>query len=309
MKGRRPVIILTSVIVIFWLAMSFTLVKDRILPGLWFSDPDSLSTRALVQNWKDLKELNHIQYLSNQLGVSLMSIERTVDGEFDVNVVVKFSLKILTEIRIDWRSRLVLNEEFQIDRFRAIVDARGQSWDISGFATAENLYYKIKNNELETYGLMPLESPLSLREAVAPTLFKFQRLRVGDVFSIPVFDPLWNMDRGEMTLEVVSEEEVNMSDGNSLLAFRVETELGNIKNTLWIDEDGQVLKRRLMGDLIMERIPSTEWDKFTYLLERIEIPEMNEAEFVAGIGESTDAQKPGLAAFLDGKGFNDDDRD
>ncbi len=70
--------------------------------------------------------------------------------------------------------------------------------------------------------------------------FKSRKIRVGETFTMPVFDPA-TMSQKETVINVVAKEPLTINR-ITYQAFRLETEILNQQMTFWLDEDGTTLK-------------------------------------------------------------------
>jgi len=112
---------------------------------------------------------------------------------------------------------------------------------LDGVARGTNLSVRIERGGARQYRVVKLARPVSLAEGLS-SLYSRSDLKIGDTYTLPVFDPIWNMQGGSMTVHVASEEKLHV-DNQEVEVLRVETTMANAKTTTWVGRDGRVWKR------------------------------------------------------------------
>lgn len=141
----------------------------------------------------------------------------------------------------------LLNERLILDQFslRLEIGPPGGSGDrnlrLDGVARGTTLSVRIESGGARQYRAVKLARPVSLAEGLS-SLYSRSDLKVGDTYTLPVFDPIWNMQGGSMTVHVAAEEKLRV-DNRDVDVLRVETTMANAKTTTWVDRDGRVWKR------------------------------------------------------------------
>lgn len=301
--------------------MTFSLMKDRVLKRWGPRQEVQLESQSLLNDWEDVSELDRMLYRGKEIGVTGLEIKRQDDGTFEVNHGLELRLRIMmVQQKISWRSRIFLDENFVLDRFRMKINAGLLAeWDVDGFVTEKRIYYCIHQGGNDTYGSLEIEQPPSLMSSVSPTLFRSERIRVGDVYHIPVFDPLWNSNQGELTLHVMNEETLTFGQLN-VQAYRIDssfkTNLGGVESEIqskfWVNDEGKVVRKEIIPDLVAERIvrspvdPAATDQIMQRLLKPMPMPEMEARQYIEGARRDSVEQTPGIADLI--KGFYNNDR-
>jgi len=251
--------IISSAIVIFWLVMMFTLVRDRLLSHAAKAVPSEVAPSLLAANWKDYEEWMDIYYKGLPIGAMTTSIRRGNEGQvYYITSRLFMELKVMSfSARVRMALGAELDDAFVLQRFLAKASAGGSDWTMSGLFYKGRLLYRIEGGGRDTVGALELEKPPSLLEAVRSTLGRSLELKVGRVYQIPVYDPIWSSGGGMAEVRVVRMESIVIGE-KRYNAFRVETILNKYVSVVWLDNDGCTLMRQILPDVIMKRAEKDE---------------------------------------------------
>ncbi|MBX7246375.1 MAG: hypothetical protein K1X53_12835 [Candidatus Sumerlaeaceae bacterium] len=267
----------------FWLTMMYTLVKDKILPARRAQELAAITMGPdeLLRGWQDVAESMLVTFNGGVVGSASTSIVKTTETlsryNADFRLGISPSFPIITQ-NLSIIASGELDERFQVQRFRLKADMAGFKFETVGYSTGDVLYVKTERGETVLKQIFNLDKPLSLLEAVRPAALHSLEIKPGKSVSVPVADPIWSMQLGDMIATVVKAEKVSVA-GDELDAFLVETSLGDFVTKSWVDAKGTTLKRQLVGGFYLERAPR---DKPMPPVSHQQIPKMNVAEF-AGI--------------------------
>lgn len=141
------------------------------------------------------------------------------------------------------------------------------------------LYILTTNGANVSKSRVPVENSISLAEALRPVLGSQMSIKSGSRISTPVLDPLTGISRGTLTVEIQDEELISVN-GKEIQAFRVESSIGDIKTLMWVDAEGNTLRRQLVGNFFMERTTKEEaLHQAPSLAEPVEVRPLDIAEF------------------------------
>ncbi|MFH0793621.1 MAG: hypothetical protein V2A74_06265 [bacterium] len=272
----------------FWLAMMYSLVKDRIIPQRQAQQLEDVEPAQLTQNWHDYEEWMSIRFQNRSIGYSMTRLERAPNLLwFDLQHKDLLSINAFgLEQRILLQAAARLDEQFALESFIVEVRANPLRYQIAGFVHSGRLYYKVEAAGPPIYRFIPLPNPISLMEAVRPLLVRDFFIEPGKVYRIPVVDPIWSLERGMMEVEVLGQESMTIND-EAMKVFHVESRLGEMKTQSWYASDGTVVRRELYKGVEMVRttqedvlrdLGTTRWAR-TFVMP-IEIPEFNLTEFM-----------------------------
>lgn len=278
--------LISAAIVLFWLAMMTSLVRDRILPERRQAAASLMDPEALAINWYPVREWNWIRQNERIIGGAALTVDQNdiaADQTPGANgyTVLQNALLSLPLLGMEGRQvalqmRLALNPAFTVDRFAIRLETGGLAMRGVGFIDHEALYYRLDLPDAPAqYGYFPMRHPPSLLSTVQPLLSRHFRLEVGDRHSVDVLDPVWDMTQGRAEVLVAAEERI-LHEGEERKVYRLETRFGGIVRSSWVSEDNRVLRRELFQGLTMEA--SSKKDlvrRFPALNDTIQIPEID----------------------------------
>lgn len=251
-----------SVITIFWLLMIGSLMYRYVLPARGRGDATPLDTNALADTWRDSEEWMELRWNGLPVGVLRAAARRVVEqspqpvsGSTDpgsavspFHVVMQTALG-LGPIRLRMTASALLTEQLHLDQFQLVAETgnpekgAGVRMHLDGLVRGTTLLLRITRDEQTAFHSVALGRPVALSDSIRP-LFSRTDLKVGDRYTLPVFDPIWNMQGGTMTIRVAASETLDIA-GESVETLKIETELGKMRTTTWVDELGQVRQREI----------------------------------------------------------------
>lgn len=115
---------------------------------------------------------------------------------------------------------------------------------IEGIARTNRILLKVRRAEAPvTYHSVQLRRPVSLAEGLRPIYLRSD-LKPGDRYTVPVFDPLWDMKGGTMVIEVKERSTMDF-EGRPVEVMRIDMHVGQTISSTWIDTAGRPLLRRM----------------------------------------------------------------
>lgn len=225
-------------IVAGWLVMMTLLILRVQVPGrpaaAWSQETTgSAGIDAAGREWKEI-------FLKDKKVGYAVSLIKPVDGGYFIQEEIFLRLNLMglgsslytvTQCKTD-RSFLLENFIFSVSsgivQFRLSGKREGNSLIIESGSGKEKRTQTVSLQKVPVIG------------ATVSHLFKARKLTVGETFSFPIFDPS-TMSQRDMAVRVLDKEPLRI---NRLTydAFRLETEVFGRILTVWVDEDGSVLK-------------------------------------------------------------------
>ena len=251
--------IMGAAIVLFWVAMMFTLVRDRLDFSRGKGEVSELSPIALASRWQDQEEWMQLLYKGIEVGAMNITMKKRDKGPGYL-----LTSRLLFQIRfLSWSKSVVMNasavldELFILQKFLVQFRVADISSEVKGFYQKERLFFRVQRGGEASVGTLDLEHPPSLLDAVKTTVGRELPLEVGRTFTIPAYDPVWGSGQGTAEISIVSRETIIL-DESQYQAFRVETTLGDFTTVAWMDEEGSTLLRQVTPDLTMKRSSRSE---------------------------------------------------
>jgi hypothetical protein len=277
--------ILSFLIVSFWLLMMLSLVKDKILPQRQALKTTRVDLAELVQEWEDTDDWFVVSNLGRSIGAMRLAIEETdrpIGFKATFNFVI--NLKILQkELRIFARGFVQLTNNFELDYFGVEFEAWDLEMILRGRVMGDDLMQDLRlllevttmqlaTRERAAMGeavpdanvsryVLPLERQISFLEAARPVALRELDLQPGQSYQLDVFDPIFQMKRGDYTLTVDGIDFLSTDDPNNpQKVTRVITQFGSAETLLWLDDDRRVVRRQLMPkrEMYLDRITPEE---------------------------------------------------
>jgi hypothetical protein len=244
--------IISILIVLFWMGMMFTLVKDRLYRTFFLPKSSDLTPSALAAKWKDQEEWMRIVYKGIPVGAMATEIKKISQYEgYVLYSRLMFQIRFLTFTNsVLMTASAEMDEEFALTKFLVNFNMAKTSWKIRGRMDRNRLLYRVERDGSVQAGTIPLEKSSSLLDAVQSMAAKNIPLKVGHTYQIPVYDPIWNTGGGIARVYVAKKETITLGD-KKFQTFRIETTLNNITTSSWVDADGRTLMRQIMPGLIM----------------------------------------------------------
>ncbi|MBW2064084.1 MAG: transglutaminase domain-containing protein [Deltaproteobacteria bacterium] len=225
-----------ALIVLSWLFM-IALLMRRENPG---GDNQAqvlvdrqVAIMTAVREWKE------IYFKGHKVGYSVSLIKPFEEGYFiQDEIFLRLNLMgegngvyTLTQSRVD--------KDFLLENFYFLMTSGAVRYQISGMVEGDQLVIRTgKGRDRRT-----MRVPLKIRPMIGaglPHFFKARTMKVGDIYSLPVFDPS-TMSQQEASVRVVAEESIKIRN-MAYDSFRLEARIMGKKLTFWLNREGEVLK-------------------------------------------------------------------
>jgi hypothetical protein len=255
-------------VVTFWLFMIGMLTKS--LHG----SPQSQSiasadlTAGIDSAQREWKEI----YLNGKkVGYSVNLIAPFEEGYFlQEEIFLRLKLMGLAS-SVYTATQCRLDAQFLLESFDYSMKSGVVAFHISGQVKDKELTIKTGKGKEQRTQVIPLENPPMIGASVGQFL-KVKKIKVGDEFTIPLFDPA-TMAQKEAVIRVVGKESVRINK-ISYSAFRLEAEMWGQMLTFWLDEWGTTLKEEgLMGLTVVKSSPARAPRDLEYIGEDIDFYE------------------------------------
>jgi len=242
---RRLFTLFGILIVAFWLVMMGFLIKRLEFTG---AGSENLSAAEMGDIDSAQKEWKEIFLKDRKVGYSISFIRPFEQGYYiQEEVFLRLNLLGLDK-DIYTITQTNADEKFILKDFIFKMNSGIVSYNISGKVEGDRLLIKTgKGKEQNTREIILSEPPVI--SAGMEHLFKTKKMHVGDTFRVPFFDPS-TMIQKEGIFKVAAREslKINRIEYN---AFRLETEMWGNLMSIWIDENGVVLKEEGFMGLVM----------------------------------------------------------
>jgi len=297
--------IISITITLFWIIMMATLVKDLIPYEISSGDATYIDPQVLTEELISYSEAMRVIYKDKQVGVMTIRVSHLSKLKkylVAIRVVMLVGVGEYLENAII-TTGVLLDSKFILSQFTMDIEFLNLSFKVKGLVDGEYLNLRLDKGGAPALGVMPLPYPISFLEAAHGVFFRNFRydLKVGNRYVIPVFDPTWSFQSGQLEL-YLEDFELFKEGKEEVLCFKVNMRLGKMRNTLWVDSQGNVWKRQLSEDLILKRIEHEERSRLVEeLIGSTEIPTLTPADFDIPDAEEIDlSQIQGLLALLKG---------
>ena len=200
------------------------------------------------------REWREIFFKEKKVGYSVGSINAVNDGYFLQDEI--FLRLNLTGFSSDVHTvtQANLDDKYLLRNFYFKMTSGVVSYVITGKVKGEELEIETpfrKKKEIQKIKLQ--KTPLI--GAGLGFYFKGKRVKIGDYFSFPIFDPSTNAQQNAR-IRVTAREKININR-KSYDVFRLETELWGKSMIFWIDDKGNTLKEEgLMGLTVVKSRPA-----------------------------------------------------
>jgi hypothetical protein len=264
-----------TAVVVLWLATMSWLVKEKVLPPLLIGEPPSYSEIVEAQNseppvgWMVLVDGRRIGWAmtdtkQQKSGVTEIHGRAHFDS-FPIEAVTPgwlqpFSRLIsrpMGQLQMDARSELLIDTFGRLIRFDSTV--RVQPWSetitMKGIVEGRQLQLSVHSGDLSLSYELPLPPKSLLSDALSPQS-RLPGLHIGQIWSVPVFNPLWPSKSPIEIIEARVEDTQPIfwggkSENAWLVVYRHESGSSagaaqNPKGKLWVRRDGAVLRQEAM---------------------------------------------------------------
>lgn len=162
-----------------------------------------------------------------------------------------------------------LNPAFEMEQLQARLRLAGHEVLVQAFVEGRWLYYRLKSGgeaaqssvvsalamlgganpeamsllKQDVCGRAPLEQPIFMAEAVMPVLMSTEKaLQPGERWTTAASDPLQGLFHLPLQVTVEKQEPLTVA-GETMQAWRLVEQLGELRSTVWYDARGRVLRR------------------------------------------------------------------
>lgn len=252
-------ILQSTFIVGFFLVMMTLLMRDHIIPSFSRGSGIDVDHRILVDSWTNQDEWYEIRLGDMPLGGMRTVAERIVDTE-EFTILGHLELRtpflmgrLLTAAQLNERlevnsARLVggLGTMGQIPDAESLIDGTfsGEMIEVLALIRSQTINLKLQRGESVQFMTQPMPRPVTMIDSVTPIL-RGEMLSMGVVYSIDLYDPLMGGGAGRAEIEWVRSSTFVNNDGEEEELRHVEMRIGNLRTTLEVDENGDVLKREI----------------------------------------------------------------
>jgi len=193
----------------------------------------SATIESATREWKEI-------YLGNKkVGYAINLIRPFKEGYYiQEEIFLKLNLMGLgSDVYSLTQSQV--NKEFLLKSFFFRMTSGVVRYDISGKVAGDVLKLETRQGKEKRTQTIPLSKPPMIGAGMSH-FFKSRKLRVGEIFRLPLFDPS-TMGQKEVFVRVVSREPLEVHR-ITYDAFRLEADMWGKSVTFWIDEHGESLK-------------------------------------------------------------------
>lgn len=277
-------------IMVIWIGTMLVLFRQYAHHGsgaLGSEDINFFHSVEAVQKWKDIDEwMLLVQAAPGRperiIGASKIQIRRVDDPTSGPSYRAHFGLQGKFSALVPTasiRGTAVIDADSNLTDYFIRGDLVGLQLSSQGAVSNGILYAKINNFNETTRFKQRLDSPVSFGELLRPALARRMKIAVGEKMSSPVIDPLSGATKGKVVVTIEAKESIRL-DGKTVPAYRVVSQLGDIKTLMWVDEEGQTLRRNLVNGIRMDRSDRETALKAAPNLETaVGLPEMDFSEF------------------------------
>lgn len=306
-----------GIIILAFVATMVVLVRRETgadMPALDGSEGTLFGGVTTAAKWRDIDEWMLIQHhdaesgRSSTVGAAHTSIVQldhpTTSAAYRAEFSMEAKLSALLP-RIHVKGAAVLDRDTNLSKFIAKADGVGMTLTAQGEIHREMLFLKISKPSNNSYSRRALAEPVSLSEALRPSLNRHMEIKPGAKMSSPVIDPLTGQVRGKLTVRIEKAEIIDIG-GQPTRAFRVKTSVGDIDTLMWVDEEGHTLRRNLLSGLFMEKTTKDKaLETAPSLDQEVDIPPLELKDFegvpvqkINAPGDSDDGNNRSGNSFL-----------
>ena len=152
-----------------------------------------------------------------------------------------------------------LDDQFLFESFYFKMTSGVVSFHISGKMEGNSIVIETGKGKNRKSQRIKLSRPPMIGAGMG-YFFKSRKIRVGETFHLPIFDPS-TMAQKEAVVRVVAKERIKINR-RTFDAFRLETELWGRSMAFWLDDNGTTLKEEgFMGfTIIKSSAAAAPWD-------------------------------------------------
>lgn len=292
-RRRKPTWILSVAIVLFWLAMMYTLVKDAIIPRVAARQILPLDLSKQREGWRDVLEtyeiVNREESADGRVRVTSIGGARFKAAKtekpigFRADFAARVRAKVILQVTLKIQVAVQLDDDFNMTDFNVKLEALNMLVTVVGSVAPDNKLLArsvitrvipgvdsdLQPPSVEDKLVILLDGPVSMIDAVRPIALRGASLEPGLAYSFDVIDPIWQMSRGETVIVVEEHEQINVA-GEPYNAARTRTDFGGTSTLAWLERStGRLLRRQLIPDrsLMMELCAPEKLEKYKDVLE------------------------------------------
>jgi hypothetical protein len=249
---RRSVIYKISgiVIVLFWFFVLAELVRrTNFSPSVDLTHIDGeMPLDAIAEEWMEVFVRGH------KIGYTVTRIKRVENG-FEVRERIFLAVNLMGSAQeILSNTRAQLDKRFLLNSFEFSLSSGLIEFKISGRIRGNNLHLLVGGDGKRETKLLRLPSRPMISAGMRQ-FFKSCKLKIGDSFHFPIFDPV-TMTTNPTIIKVAAKEVIRL-DGKSYNAFRMEMSFLGRPLVFWLDEKGVSLKEEgFMGFTLVRSTPA-----------------------------------------------------
>ena len=250
---RKAVIYKISgiVIVLFWLFVLAELVKRTNFNSTSVDFAHINEKRPLE---KGSEEWMEIFVKGRKVGYTVTRVRKIEEG-FEVREEIFLTVNLMGSAReILSYTTAQVDERFLLNSFDFSLSSGLIEFKISGKIKENDLYLSMGEEGKEETRLIRLTSKPMIVAAMTQ-VFKSSKLKIGESFTFPVFDPI-SMTTNPAIIKVVAKENIKLN-GKIYKAFRLEMNFLGRPLVFWLDEKGVSLKEKgFMGFTLVRSTPA-----------------------------------------------------
>ncbi|MCX7765173.1 MAG: hypothetical protein N2246_00480 [Candidatus Sumerlaeia bacterium] len=282
--------ILSVIIVIFWLIMIFSLLNRYVFTDIPLPQDTTLVTpENLAEQKANYEEWMQLLAQETPIGIFHTGLKQLSQPFADYN---RGDIDLLLRInpggreqKFMLRATCLLDKQLQLQKLRLTATLDTINWEVIGTLHNKEFLYLLQRGSESFAGKIAITKPFTLLDSADKLIAQKFNLIPGESYRVPVFDPIWNFNAGEVIITVVGTEKV-IVDEREEKVFKVITTLGNLRMTSWITADGKTMRRKIGNALEMLRITRQQATViFPELREELPLPDIEPAEFLKRIAE------------------------
>ncbi|CAN5365372.1 hypothetical protein BH09SUM1_BH09SUM1_26900 [soil metagenome] len=248
----------TFVIVLFFLAMMFSLVRDHVLPSMSRGGGIDIDRAVLTDSW-----VNQDDWMSIRFGGATLGYLRNTADKDDLSdgYITTSSVEIKTPFI---RGRLVsvirMNRRLEVETARVRAQAatigtellsakdldapelpRGV-YEVAAKVSGPILRYRIRHEDDVKFSELRLARPLTVADSLTPIL-RGGMLNRKASYVADLYNPL-DSGAGKVEVEWI-DDKTELVDGKAQTLKVVEVRYATMKTKLYVDKDGNVIRREI----------------------------------------------------------------
>lgn len=223
-------------LVTLWLIMIGLVVKKSLFKT---QEGDSNSGGLAGKIDSPQRDWSEIYLKDKKVGYASNSVKPFKGGYFiQEEIFLKLNLMGLSS-SVQTVTRCQVDDQFLLKSFIFNMTSGVVGFHISGKVEGDELLIETGNGKNRRTQRIKLASPPMIGAGMGH-FFKSRKIKVGETFGLPLFDP-YTMAQKQVLIKVVAREPITIKK-ITYDAFRLETELWGKQTTFWLDESGTTLK-------------------------------------------------------------------